>query len=194
MSSSRSGSVPSAPELIETLLSVTHAIRREHNSRLASVDASIPRGRLLRAMTELGRPKMSELAANLGLNARTITTSVDALEKEGLLRREAHPTDRRATLVELTPKGRAYVEDWQSFQRELAEAAMSPLTEQDRRDLMRILATVGSQGLARLSRVASPGQSAGTTRPAKERKRRRRDLVELESGRGDPVRRRDRPV
>ncbi len=154
--SSPSDRVPTAAALVETLLTVTHAIRREHNARLASLDASVPRGRLLKAMNELGQPRMSELAENLGLTARTITTSVDALEREGLLRRSAHPTDRRATLVELTPKGRAHVDEWQSFQRRLAEEAMSPLSKQDRRDLMRLLEIVRAQGLANLATVASP--------------------------------------
>ena len=154
--SSPSDRVPTAAELVETLLTVTHSIRREHNARLASLDASVPRGRLLKAMNELGRPRMSELAENLGLSARTITTSVDALEREGLLKRVAHPADRRATLVELTPQGRAHVDEWQSFQRRLAEEAISPLNKQDRRELMRLLEIVRAQGIANLATVASP--------------------------------------
>jgi DNA-binding MarR family transcriptional regulator len=154
--STSSDPAPSAAELVETLLTVTHAIRREHNARLASLDASVPRGRLLRAMTELGRPRMSELAKSLGLSARTITTSVDALEREGLLKRSPHPTDRRATLVELTAMGRQHVDEWHDFQRDLAEEAMSPLSEQDRRDLLRLLEAVRVQGLTKLDRVAPP--------------------------------------
>jgi DNA-binding MarR family transcriptional regulator len=170
MSTQASDRVPSAPELVEALLTVTHAIKREHNSRLASLDASIPRGRLLRAMTELGKPRMNELAANLGLTPRTITTSVDALEKEGLLERSPHPTDRRATLVELTPRGLGYVEDWRTFQRKLADEAMSALSKQDRRDLMRILHVIRTEGLTNVRRVASPAESA----PPKVRGRRTR--------------------
>src|SRR2546428_642873 len=103
--STPSDSVPSAPELVEELLTVTHAIRRRHNARLASYDVSVPRSRLLRAMVELGQPRMNELAAHVDLNARTITTAVDAMEREGLLARRPEPNDRRATLVELTSAG-----------------------------------------------------------------------------------------
>ena len=167
MSSAISDRVPKASELVEALLSVTHAIRREHNSRLASLDASVPRGRLLKAMVELGTPRMSELATNLGLNARTITTSVDVMEGEGLLKRSPHPTDRRATLVELTPKGRTHVNEWQAFQRKLADGAMAPLSTQDRRDLMRILEAVRVQGLAQASDVKSPRPIRRSVRPSK---------------------------
>ena len=53
---------------------------------------------------------MRALADELGLTPRNITDAVDALESEGLVRRTAHPTDRRATLVELTDAGIATAE------------------------------------------------------------------------------------
>jgi DNA-binding MarR family transcriptional regulator len=42
----------------------------------------------------------------LWITPATVTSAVDRLEKAGLSRRVAHPTDARATLVEITPKGR----------------------------------------------------------------------------------------
>jgi len=139
MSSPSSNSVPTAAQLVETLLTVTQAIRRRHNARLASYDVSVPRARLLRAMKQLGQPRMSELAEEVGLTARTITTAVDTLEREGLLKRLPAPGDRRATLVSLTPAGRRHIEQWQAFQRDLAEDAMAPLSPVERRELMSLL-------------------------------------------------------
>ena len=168
--SRRSGPPPSAPELVETLLSVTHAIRRRHNAELAAYDVSVPRGRLLRAMLELGQPRMSELAASLGLNARTITTAVDALEKEGLLERQPEPADRRATRVTLTAAGRRHIEEWQAFQRELAETAMAPLSDDERRTLRDMLERLRTAGLGNLEAVRGPSGSP----PAGEQRRRPR--------------------
>ena len=139
--------VPSAPELVEALLTLTQAIRRRHNARLASFDSSVPRARLLRAMLELGMPRMSDLAAQLGLTARAITTAVDALEREGLLARRPAPGDRRAILVELTPVGRAHIEEWQAFQRQLSEEVMAPLNSTERRQLLRLLEQIRVKGL-----------------------------------------------
>jgi DNA-binding MarR family transcriptional regulator len=138
---------PSAPELVEALLTLTQAIRRRHNARLASYDSSVPRARLLRAMLELGTPRMSELAANLGLTARTITTAVDVLERDGLLVRRPAPGDRRATLVELTAAGRAHIEEWQAFQRQLAEEVVAPLDAAERRQLIKLLERIRTEGL-----------------------------------------------
>ena len=90
---------------------------------------------------------MSDLAANLGLTARTITTAVDALERDGLVARRAAPDDRRATLVELTPAGRSHIDEWQSFQRQLSEEVMAPLTTGERRKLLELLERVRTDGL-----------------------------------------------
>ncbi len=139
--------VPSAPELVEALLTLTQAIRRRHNARLASYDSSVPRARLLRAMVELGTPRMSDLAAHLGLTARTITTAVDALERDGLLARRPAPRDRRATLVELTPAGRRHIEEWQAFQRQLSEEVVAPLNPAERRHLVKLLERIRTEGL-----------------------------------------------
>jgi DNA-binding MarR family transcriptional regulator len=50
-----------------------------------------------------------ELADALKVTPRNVTTLVDAMEKTGFVRRKDHPTDRRATIVDLTPKGRKAV-------------------------------------------------------------------------------------
>ena len=151
LSNVKPDAVPSASELVEALLSLTQAIRRRHNARLASYDSSVPRARLMRAMLELGTPRMSDLAARLGLTARTITTAVDALEREGLLARRPAPGDRRATLVELTPAGQHHIEEWQAFQRNLSEEVVAPLNESERRQLMQLLDRIRTKGLGNSS-------------------------------------------
>jgi DNA-binding MarR family transcriptional regulator len=66
-----------------------------------------PRLRVLEALHCQGPAKMKSLADALGLSARNMTAVADSLEQDGLLRRVAHPTDRRATLLELTDDGLA---------------------------------------------------------------------------------------
>jgi DNA-binding MarR family transcriptional regulator len=159
--SSPSEEEPSAAEVVERLLTVTHGIRRRHNAELASYELSVPRGRLLMAMRQLGQPRMSELAASLDLNARTITTAVDTLEREGILERRPDPADRRATRVLLTDAGRAQIAEWQEFQRQLAESAMAPLSAEERRSLMRLLDKI-RDGLGSLEAVRGPADRAST--------------------------------
>jgi DNA-binding MarR family transcriptional regulator len=130
----------SAPgAVVETLLRLTNTLRRRHDARFAGQELSGPRMRLLAAMSDLQRIRMGDLAARLGLTARTITTLVDALEREGLLSRLADPTDRRATLLELTATGRGYLERVHGVQRELAEEFMAPLSATERQQLHALL-------------------------------------------------------
>jgi DNA-binding MarR family transcriptional regulator len=61
--------------------------------------------KLLGALHRLGPQIMSGLSDDLGVTPRNVTALVDALEREGLVRRRPHETDRRATVVELTQEG-----------------------------------------------------------------------------------------
>jgi DNA-binding MarR family transcriptional regulator len=50
---------------------------------------------------------MGELATMLGIDAPYATLVVDELERQGLVERQPHPTDRRAKLVATTAEGSA---------------------------------------------------------------------------------------
>jgi DNA-binding MarR family transcriptional regulator len=61
--------------------------------------------RLLEALHCSGPAIMRDLGTQLGATPRNMTAIVDALEEAKLVVRRPHPTDRRATLVELSPAG-----------------------------------------------------------------------------------------
>jgi DNA-binding MarR family transcriptional regulator len=61
--------------------------------------------RLIERLNEHGPAMMRTLADELRLTPRHMTALVDALEQEHLVARRPHPTDRRATVVELTASG-----------------------------------------------------------------------------------------
>jgi len=60
---------------------------------------------LLQALHCGGPAIMRDLGTQLGVTARNMTAIVDAMELAGLVVRRPHPTDRRATLIELSPAG-----------------------------------------------------------------------------------------
>jgi DNA-binding MarR family transcriptional regulator len=53
-----------------------------------------------------GRLRMSELAEAVLLSRSGVTRVVDRMERAGLVRREACPTDRRSMYAALTPEGK----------------------------------------------------------------------------------------
>ena len=134
---------PTASEVVMTLIATSHRIQRVFNARLGrqkgTVKLSGPRLRLLMAVEEVGRLRRGDVAADLGITARTVTTLVDALEREGLLARLPDSTDRRATLLELTEKARTQFEQVRRLQMDLGEELVAPLDTQQRRLLLDLL-------------------------------------------------------
>ena len=59
---------------------------------------------LMGILFEHGPMMMSHLKDRLGVTATNITALVDALEKDGLVKRKPHPDDRRATIISLSEK------------------------------------------------------------------------------------------
>lgn len=53
-----------------------------------------------------GSLPMSVIGSRLQVHPTSVTSAVDRLERQGLVRRVAHPTDGRARLAELTEEGR----------------------------------------------------------------------------------------
>jgi DNA-binding MarR family transcriptional regulator len=66
---------------------------------------SYSRLRLLQALHCGGPGIMRDLGEQLGATPRNMTAIVDALEEAQLVVRRPHPTDRRATLIELSEVG-----------------------------------------------------------------------------------------
>jgi DNA-binding MarR family transcriptional regulator len=82
---------------------------------------------------------MSDLGEELGVTPRNVTKLVDELEAEGLVRRLPHPSDRRATLIELTKKGREEVAEGYAEYIALTSELFSVLSEEDQWELIRLM-------------------------------------------------------
>nr|WP_079065330.1 MarR family winged helix-turn-helix transcriptional regulator [Streptomyces olivochromogenes] len=67
--------------------------------------ASTARTKVLQVLGRRGAVRQSVLAQELGQAPRSVTQSVEALEREGLVERTADPHDGRSRLVRLAPEG-----------------------------------------------------------------------------------------
>ncbi len=54
-----------------------------------------------------GALRLNKIGSRLQVHPTSVTSAVDRLEARGHVRRVPHPTDRRATLAEITEEGRA---------------------------------------------------------------------------------------
>jgi DNA-binding MarR family transcriptional regulator len=66
---------------------------------------------LLLHFSQHGSLPLSRMGERLLVHPTAVTHTVDRLERQELVRRMPHPTDRRTTLAEITEKGRAVAEE-----------------------------------------------------------------------------------
>ena len=74
-----------------------------------------------------------------------MTSKVDVAEEDGLVRRLPDPTDRRATLLELTPSGRALLTAISAQRHEGAAERLARLSPDEQAELLRMLRVVAEQ-------------------------------------------------
>jgi DNA-binding MarR family transcriptional regulator len=99
-----------------------------------------------RAVRRIAKQPMSmgELATVLGIDRPNATVLVDELETQGLVRRQPHPTDRRAKIVEATPKGKTIAKRANDIL-STPPPALSALGAQDLKALRRLLRRITPQ-------------------------------------------------
>ena len=88
------------------------------------------------------RRSAGELAKRADLTSGTMTSRLDHLEKQGLVRRHRDPDDRRSVLVELTAKGRKKLEQAMGVQAEKEKILAAALTRKEIEQLNALLRRV----------------------------------------------------
>ncbi len=84
----------------------------------------------------------AELADAAGVTRATMTGLIDTLERDGFVKREPDPDDRRMMSVLLTPKGDRFLNDFLPGHFKVITEVLSPLSENERKSLVRILTKV----------------------------------------------------
>uniref|UniRef100_A0AAU3GQG7 MarR family transcriptional regulator n=1 Tax=Streptomyces sp. NBC_01401 TaxID=2903854 RepID=A0AAU3GQG7_9ACTN len=88
------------------------------------------------------RPRMSDLAAFLGLDKSTLSGLIDRAERRGLLARAANPDDRRVVDVLITDAGRELTARLNQQIRETLAPATGRLDPAQRQQLAQLLEPV----------------------------------------------------
>jgi len=95
------------PDLLrDALVQTAFAVMTAVTAAAARYELSLPLWRILAILRDR-EPRMSDLAAHLGLDRSTITGIVDRAVARGLMQKLADESDRRANRVALTDAGRA---------------------------------------------------------------------------------------
>ncbi len=93
---------------VTSLMRVHQVLTRQADQVLAPIDLTFSRYELLvRLYFHGGSLPLNQLGKQLQIHQTSITSLVDKLQAQGLIRRTPHPTDRRSTIAQITPSGRA---------------------------------------------------------------------------------------
>lgn len=129
-----------APEDIGPLMAeFGKAYTRKLFAEMGRAGTTPARARLLMVLQCRGSCKMSEIGTQLDVTPRNVTKLVDGLEAEGLVVREQHPEDRRATLIRLTAPGMLVCKESALANHAAVGSLFEQLSAADRKHLARIL-------------------------------------------------------
>lgn len=92
-------------EFLKTLRQVGMLFTKFYSRKIASLRLTPPQYMTLMVLLEEGEHKMNDLADFLQVSTPAVTNLVDKLEAAGYAKRSPHPTDRRALVIALTPRG-----------------------------------------------------------------------------------------
>ena len=122
-----------------TCTAMTEAVVR---ARLhAQFATTLPRFDVLAALDAAGSElTMGALSARLMVTSGNVTGLINAMEKDGLVIRRRHPSDRRSTLISMTEAGRALFARMAPAHAAWIEQAMGGL---DRREVVLLWEALG---------------------------------------------------
>ena len=116
-----------AEHVFDRLLQIALLIQDDLARSFADSDLTVARTHLLWELHRLGPSTQQTLATALKVSPRNVTGLVDALEAGNFVTRQPHPTDRRATLVTLTDRGRQVMTEMEQQRSQIAAELVADL-------------------------------------------------------------------
>jgi DNA-binding MarR family transcriptional regulator len=143
-----------AGELQQVLSKLFSVLRRTDANRSVpegGADLTLAQLSILLTLLDQGPIRMTELAAHERVRTPTTTVAIRRLEKLGLVKRSRDPSDLRAVLVDVTPRGLVQHREALATRRAALAAMLGHLTTEERETL--------AKALAPLARLAEQTQS-----------------------------------
>lgn len=163
----KNGDRITAPRLWLVILKSHRALSLLAEQSIADTGLCLTDFAALEALLHKGPLTITEIQDKVRLASGSMTAAVDRLEKLGLVVRKSSPSDRRARVVELTPKGEKLAAS--SFERHAKdlEALMSALSEKEMKQIygpLKKLGLLAADKLAGQQATSKSSQKRPTTR------------------------------
>jgi DNA-binding MarR family transcriptional regulator len=129
-------------EVGQAYFELHHQVHRIVDQAMGAAGLSLARAKVLMRLHDRGPMNQATLAGLLGYAPRSVTDTVDALERDGLVVRTEDERDRRARIVALTAAGRDAFETAQMVRQKAMNEIFGTLTASERATLLALLATI----------------------------------------------------
>lgn len=143
--------------ILDKLLMIVELFQRDMARAFEGTPLTQARVAVLWIVQTRGPSTQQAIAQALDVSPRNISTLVDVLEGTGYVRRTAHPTDRRAVLVEFTPLAAGVMKKMQRDHTELSDMLLGAVSSADVPALQRGIDAIIAK-LAALAPIAEAGE------------------------------------
>ena len=126
------------------MMKAHRSLQRVATRSIESVEGGLSDFAVLEMLLHKGPQPVNEIGRRIELTSGAITTAVDRLETRGLVTREAHPTDRRARIVRLTPAGKQQAARIFAVHKAVMDRAASGLSKTERATIIALLKKLGA--------------------------------------------------
>lgn len=124
----------------------TESINNRLSRHLGDENLTISQFGILEALLHIGPQNQKELGKKILKSGGNITLVIDNLEKRNLATRKTDPCDRRAVIIELTEKGKTFIEEFFPKHVEKIVDEYSVLSPEELKELGRLCKKVGIEG------------------------------------------------
>jgi MarR family 2-MHQ and catechol resistance regulon transcriptional repressor len=126
------------------MMKAYRALERVADSSIAASQSCLSDFAVMEMLLHKGPQPVNEIGRRIDLTSGAITTAVDRLESRGLVTREAHETDRRARIVQLTQRGKEQAAKAFATHKTAMDSAANQLSKTERATLIRLLKKLGT--------------------------------------------------
>jgi DNA-binding MarR family transcriptional regulator len=127
-------------QVLSKLFSVLRRSDANKNTPEGGADLTLAQLSILLTLLDLGPIRMTELAAHERVRTPTTTVAIRRLEKLGLVKRSRDPSDLRAVLVDVTPRGLVQHREALATRRAQLASMLGNLSTEERETLANALA------------------------------------------------------
>lgn len=126
----------------QAYMEIHHQLHRVVDQAMAAEGLSLARAKVLMRLDLHGSMNQATLAGLLGFAPRSVTETVDGLERDGLVTRTEDPNDRRARIVALTDSGQTASQTAMTVRKKVMNQIFGVLEPAERAQLYSLLTTI----------------------------------------------------